>query len=291
MGQHDLALGEFQHAYSLDPRSALALTGMAHVDEDAGKLAEAEAAYRKAADLQPNNWDGFDNLANFLGRHEKYDQAIAEYKHALQLAPDNAQVLLNLGGTYIDTGDPKFLPEAESSLKRSIALQPSFGAYANLGALYSREHRYEEAAGQTRKALELNDKNYLVWDNLRSDYESLHQAGPAEDARSHEIPLVEQAARQNPRNADIFAKLADVYASGQQRDKALAMLRTATALAPDDSGVLLTSADVYAYLGDRRQVIASIEKALHHGVPKQQILDDPELQDVLQDPPIRALLK
>ena len=291
MGQHDLALGEFQHAYSLDPRSALALTGMAHVDEDAGKLAEAEAAYRKAADLQPNDWDGFDNLANFLGRHEKYDQAIAEYKHALQLAPDNAQVLLNLGGTYIDTGDPKSFPEAESCLRRSIALQPSFGAYANLGALYSHERRFQEAADQTRKALELNDKNYLVWENLRADYESLHQADRAEEVRAREIPVVEQAARQNPRSADIFAKLADLYASGQQRDKALSMLRTAMALAPDDPGVLQIGADVYEHLGERRQAIAWLGKALQHGAAKQQILDDPELQDVLQDPPARALLK
>ena len=110
---------------------------MARAYEHAGRLADAEAAFRKAADLQPNDWDGHNNLAMFLGRQNKYPQAIAEYKAALQLAPDNSQVLFNLGGTYIDMGDPKFFAEAETSLKRSLAISPSFAAYANLGALCS----------------------------------------------------------------------------------------------------------------------------------------------------------
>jgi tetratricopeptide (TPR) repeat protein len=291
MGQHDLALEEFQHAYSLDPRNALALTGMAHTDEDAGKLAEAEAAYRKAADLQPNDWDGVDNLALFLDRHGKYSEAIAEFRHALHLAPDNAQVLFNLGAAYIDSGDPKSFPEAETSLKRSIAVHPSFAAYGNLGALYNREHRYQEAVDQTLKALQLNDKNYVVWDNLRADYQGLNQPDRAADALAHETVLVEQAVRLNPRDANTFAKLADLYAFAQQRDKAASTLRTAVALAPEDPDVLLLAADVHEHLGERQQAIACIQKSLQHGANKQQIATDPELQDLLKDPPVRALLK
>ncbi|HKR28669.1 MAG TPA: protein kinase [Acidobacteriaceae bacterium] len=291
MGQHDLALEEFQHAYSIDPKNAQALVGMAHVDEDAGKLADAETLLRKAADLQPNDWDGYNNLARFLQRHGNYSQAIAQYKRALQLAPDNAQVLLNLGAAYINTGDAKLYPEAESTLRKSISLNPSFGAYANLGVLYQNQARYRDAADATTKALALNSQNYIVWDNLVQDYTWLNQPDEAAKARQHEIPLLEQAVRQNPRNAGAFALLADLYAQQGQRDNALASLRTALALSPDDSRVLANAIDVYADFGDRTQAIAYLKKALSHGYSKDQVTSDPELQQFSKDPAVRSLLQ
>lgn len=290
-GKHDLALEEFQHALALDPRDATALSGMARAYEFAGRLGDAETAYRKAADLQPNDWDGHNNLAMFLGRHGKYPQAIAEYKQALQLAPDNANVLLNLAGTYIDSGDPKTFPDAESSLKRSIALNPSFGAYANLGALYDREGKYQDAADLTRKALDLNSQNYVVWGNLMADYEWLKEPDKAAEVRRHEIPLLEQSVQQHPRDATGFANLADLFALDHEREKALSNLRTALALAPDDPGILAGAADVYESLGDRRQAISYAGKSLQHGGTKAQLIADPELQEALNDPNMKALLK
>ena len=264
---------------------------MARAYENAGRLADAETAFRKAADLQPNDWDGHNTLAMFLGRHSQYSQAIAEYKVALQLVPDNAQVLFNLGGTYIDSGDPKVFPEAEASLKRSLAINPSYPAYANLGALYDREGKYQEAAEQTRKALDLNSQNYVIWQNLIADYEWLKQPDKAADARHHEILLLEQTVQQNPRDAVPFSLLADSYSADHEREKALASLRTALALAPEDPTVLGNAADVYENLGDRPEASAYIEKTLKHGGNKQQFTSDAELQNALNDPAIKVLLK
>jgi serine/threonine-protein kinase len=290
-GKHDLALEEFKHALTLDPRNAPALAGMARAYESAGRLSDAETAFRKAADLQPNDWDGHNNLAMFLGRHGKYDQAISEYKAALQLAPDNAQVLFNLGGTYIDSGDSKLFPEAEASLRRSLAINPSYPAYANLGALYDREGKYQDAAEQTRKALDMNSQNYIIWGNLLADYEWLKQPDKAADVRRKELPLLEQTVQQHPRDAAPFALLADLYAADHEREKAIASLRTALALAPEDATVLGDAADVYENLGDRREVAAYVEKALKDGGNKEQFSSDPELQNALNDPAIKILLK
>ncbi len=43
-------------------------------------------------------------LACFYDRQGKYPLAIAAYKQALQITPDNAEVYSNLGGAYIDQG-------------------------------------------------------------------------------------------------------------------------------------------------------------------------------------------
>ena len=290
-GKHDLALQEFQHALSLDPRNATAMAGMGRAYELAGRLPDAEAAFQKAADLVPNDWDGHNTLAMYFDRQDKYEQSIAEFKKALELAPDNAQVLFNLGAAYIDSGDPKYFADAESALKRSIAINPSFPAYANLGSLYSREGKHELAAEVTRKALEMNGENEIIWRNLRIEYEWLKQPDKAAGARGHNIQLLEQAVQAHPRDGEAYAELGSLWAQEHDREKAQANLRTALALAPSDPTVLLFAADLYENLGDRKQCVAYVEKAMRAGLTKDQLLTDPDVQEALKDPAIKALLK
>ncbi|WP_109484442.1 serine/threonine-protein kinase [Occallatibacter savannae] len=290
-GKHDLALEEFKHALQLDPRNATAMAGMGRAYELAGRVNDAEASFRKAADLQPNDWDAHNNLAMFYDRQSKYSESIAEFKRALELAPDSAQVLFNLGATYVDSGDPKYFADAESALKRSIAINPSFPAFANLGALYDREGKYQQASEMTQKALEMNAENYIVWGNLRLDYEWLKQPEKEAEARRREISLVEEAIQQKPRDAEAYAQLANLSAEEGQREKALANLRTAIALSPNDPAVLDLGADTYEKLGDRKQAIEYLGKALKAGYTKDELIADPELQDALADPAVKALLK
>jgi tetratricopeptide (TPR) repeat protein len=290
-GKHDLALEEFKHALQLDPRNATAMAGMGRAYELAGRADDAEASFRKAADLQPNDWDAHNNLAMFYDRLEKYPESIAEFKRALELAPDNAQVLFNLGATYVDSGDPKNFGDAENALKRSIAINPSFPAYANLGALYDRQGKYQQASEMTQKALEMNSESYIVWANLRIDYEWLKEPEKAAVARKRELSLLEQAVQLHPRDASAFARLADVYALEHEREKALANLRTALALAPDSAEILQIAVDVCENIGDRKQAISYATKAFQKGLTKEQFADDPELQGLLSDPAIKVLLK
>jgi serine/threonine-protein kinase len=290
-GKHDLALQEFRHALDLDPKNAAALTGLAHAYENSGRVADAEATYQKAAALRPNEWDGFNNLGNFYDRQGKYTQAIVQYQHALELTPDNAQVLLNMGGASVDSGDPALMSKAEPTLQRSIALNPSYGAYANLGLLYYQQRRYPEAVSMLEKAISFNDQDYLVWDKLVNCYEWLKQPQKAEDARRREIVLLERAIQLKPQDAGAHALLADLYAAQHQPEKALSHIQTAIALAPDDAQNLETIADAYASLGDRRQALHSAQQALRRGVTGDQLKADPELQLVIDDPELKALLK
>jgi eukaryotic-like serine/threonine-protein kinase len=290
-GKHDLALQEFRHALDLDPKNAAALTGLAHAYENSGRVADAEATYQKAAALRPNEWDGFNNLGNFYDRQGKYTQAITQYQHALELTPDNAQVLLNMGGAFADSGDPKLMSKAEDALQRSIALNPSYGAYANLGLFYYQQRRYPESAGALEKALSFNDQDYLAWENLVNCDEWLKQPQKAEDARRHEMPLLQQAIQLKPEDAGAHAMLANLYAAQHQPEKSISHIQTAVALAPNDAQNLETIADAYANLGDRRQALHFVQQALKRGVTAGQLRADPELQQVVDDPELKPLLK
>jgi serine/threonine-protein kinase len=287
-GKHDLALQEFQHALTLDPKNTLALAGLAKAYENSGRLADAEATYQKAAALRPDFWDGYDNLGNFYKRHNRLPEAIAEYKHALELTPDNAQLYSNLAAAYLDSGDPKSQVEAEQALKKSIDLSPSYPAYANLGLLYYGERRYAEAATATEQALQIDGRDYIVWNNLMLAYQGLKDDSKAEAARRKTEQLAEQVVAAKPQDALAHSFLAMLYAMDKLTEKAQARIQTALALAPDDPNVLSNVGEAYELMGNRRQALEYIHKSLQKGYPLDQITNDPSLQALVADPKFRS---
>jgi len=281
-GKYDLALQEYQRALELDPRSADAQIGLAESYDSAGRTADAEAAYRKAIALRPDSWNGYNSLGAFLDDHQRYDEAVVQYRRAIELTPDNAALYLNLGAAYSEMGDKHF-PEAEQALRKSLALQPSYGAYANLGYLYNELQKYAEAADATEKALQLNDKDYVVWANLVLSYERLKDKEKAGKARDREMPLLEQAALDTPRDAVVQSRLGLLYAKKNLREKAISRIQSALVLSPDDPDVLDNVGEAYEDLGDRAQALRYIEKSLQKGYKLIDLENNPSLQGLLAD--------
>jgi len=283
----DLALTEFQKALELDPRNSEAITGEATAYEHAGRFADAEATYKKAIALRPDYWDGYNSLGNFYDSRGRYDEAIAQYQRAIELTPDNPVAYSNLGAAYLDSGDSKKFPQAEAALQKSITLAPSYPAYANLGFMYESQQRYADAAAACEKALQMNDKDYLVWANLAAAYEDLNQASKAAAARERELSLLEQVVQQNPRDAGARSRLAFIYAQKKQRDKALSEIQASVALSPGDSDVLENVGETYELLGDRKQAVQYIQKAVQKGYSLETLKRQKSLQGVLSDPNFR----
>jgi serine/threonine protein kinase/tetratricopeptide (TPR) repeat protein len=290
-GKRDLALQEFQQALHLDPLNASAMRGLARAYERSGRISDAESTFQRAVALRPNDWDIYNSYGSFCRRQGKYTQAITQYQKAFQLTPDNAQVLANLGGAYIDTGDAKQYPLAEQSLQRSIAIVPEYESYANLGLLYMHESRFQESAAASEKALSLNDKNYDVWNNLLICDDWLKLSDKSAEVRRHLIALLEQTVRLNSGDANAHAILATVYAAEHEKEKSLSNVQTVLALTPNEPNNLLSVADAYELQGDRRQAVLYVGRALKAGLSMDELLSDPDIQGTLQDPALRSLLK
>ncbi len=249
--------------------------------------ADAEAAYRKAIALRPDSWNGYNFLGSFLYAHQRYKEAVEQFRHAIQLTPDNAAVYLNLGAVYSDMGQEQY-PEAEQMLRKSLALEPTYPAYANLGSLYITERKYTEAADAEEKALQLNDKNYLVWGNLAIAYEGLKDQDKASRARDREIAVLEQTVVDNPRDAGMQSDIGLLYAKKKMREKALSRIESALVLSPDDPNVLATVGEAYEDLGDRAHALQYIEKSLQKGYDLADLKNVPALQGLLSDPSFKA---
>ena len=286
-GKYDLAFQEYQRALQLDPHSADAQSGLAQSYDSAGRTADAEAAFRKAIALRPDSWSGYNQLAIFLYNHQRYDEAIAQYRRAMQLTPDNAPLYLNLGAVYSDMGEQHYT-DAEQMYSKSLALEPSYAAYANLGYLYLQEKKYAEAAETEQKALELNDRDYLVWGNLAFAYEGLQDKDKAGKARDRELALLEQTAQANPRDAVAQSILGLLYAKKKVREAAISHIQSALALSPDDANVLENVGEAYEDLGDRKQALQYIGKSLQKGYSLADLKSIPDLEGLLSDPNFHA---
>lgn len=286
-GKYDLAMQEFEHALELNPRDAGALNGIALTYEKAGRIADAEAAFKKAIALRSDDWNGYSELGLFYDRQGKYPQAVEQFQRSIQLTPDNAQAYGNLAAVYLDMSDPKTVPLAEAALQKSIELSPSYAAYTNLGILYSQQGRFAESAAMTEKALQLNDKNYEVWENLALAYERLKEADKAAAARERELLLVEERLKDKPDDAELQSFLGLLFGEKKLPDRAMKHVQAALALGPDDQVVLENVGETYERLGQRTPAIKFLEKALRKGYPLENLKTNPALQGLLADPNFR----
>ena len=98
-----------------------------------GKFAAAEAQFRKALELAPDYAGAHYNLANVLRDLGRHDEALAEYRRTLLLAPDMAAAHLNVGIILRLRGD---LQEARAAFRKALEIDPALdAARAGLKAL------------------------------------------------------------------------------------------------------------------------------------------------------------
>jgi eukaryotic-like serine/threonine-protein kinase len=287
LGKNDLALQEFQKVLDINPRDADALMGMAGVYEQTGRIQDAQANYKRAIALRPDYWDGYCALAEFYDNQKRVQGSIAQYRRIIELTPDNPEAYSDLGVQYMELKDSKSFAATEAALQKSIQLAPNYQAYANLGWLYILEKRYAEAAAATRKALELNDKDWRVWANLQLAYTWLKDNEKVRAARAKTLSLLEQYASLNSQEAPVQSMLSMLYAEDKLREKAIERVKAALALAPRDPSILADIAEACDDLGNRKRAIQYAQENLQNGYTLLDLQERPALQGLLADPSFR----
>lgn len=93
--------------------------------EQAGRNAEAEAAWRAFVKLQPANSEGYAHLGFLEARQERYAQAVPLYRKALALNPTMPGLRMNLGLALFKAGELKeAIPTFDSLLKSQPPSSP-----------------------------------------------------------------------------------------------------------------------------------------------------------------------
>ncbi|MDQ6765009.1 MAG: tetratricopeptide repeat protein, partial [Verrucomicrobiota bacterium] len=131
-------------------------TNFAPADREA-LTAKARSSADKAVELDPNLGPAHSAKANILMNIDfDFTAAEAEYRRAVELAPQDPAALANFANLLARLGR---LDEAVALTQRAVALDPLRGAsIGNLAGYLVALGRYDEAEAAARKAIELQPK-------------------------------------------------------------------------------------------------------------------------------------
>ena len=189
----------------------------------AGKLDEALAEYRHALTLEPEDETTHFRLANLLVCQGKVQEARVAYEKALCLRPDYAEAHNNLAVLLREEGR---LEEATSHCKQALGLKPEYAeAHTNIGNLLADQGRPDEAIAHHRRAIALNPHAVDAHINLGH---VLRRQGNFEDARLS----LQQALTLRPNSAEAQNNLGSVFEDEGKLDEASVHFRRAIALQP-----------------------------------------------------------
>ena len=288
-GNTALATQEVQKAIQLDTRSADAYGAQAEVFNDEGRSDDAIASVQKAADLAPDDWRWAVALGNYYYKAAKLEDAAEQYRKAANLTPDNSIALLDEGLTYLQLG--RYV-DARASLEKSEQIEPSFFAYSTHAEVLSAQGKFAEAVAMSKKALDLDQTNYVAWGNLASAY--LWSPGghdKAIEAYKKAIEFAEASRKETPDDQDLLVALGGYYAEIGQSDRSLPLLRQAVVLAPNDPNVLFEAGEANEILHRRDNAIELIAKSLALKYHANQLERSPELASLRADPKFQEALQ
>lgn len=280
-GNYNQAISNFSDALNSDPTNADAYRGLAQAYEYSGSLDEAESTYRQAIRLKPDYWAGYNALGVYYFRNNLFEKAKEQFQRVTELTPDNYRGYMNLGSMNYYTGQ---LDEARLMYEKSLELEKTYGAASNLATLYYSEGRYSESARMYETALKINDSNYLIWGNLASAY--YWSPGEQEKAIPNYKRAIELAKSQldvNPNDAEINVTLGGYLAMIGEAEQAVSYIEKAIRLAPESSSILYLAGTGYERLGDREKALTLIINAIQRGYPEFEVLNQPELKDLIND--------
>jgi tetratricopeptide (TPR) repeat protein len=209
----------FQLAMRDDPSGAEALYGLGSVYLQQGKNSDARKSFERAIGLHanypstmPKAWN---NLGILAAREGRSDEAIQNFKRALQIDPDFVISLENLGSTYRQA---KRWEDARKVLQRALQLSPE-DAEANygLGMVFAQLDDTEHAYAYLQKALASRPAYPEALNNLGILYLRTHRAEDAEKSFKESIRVA-------PAFDQSYLNLARLYAIEGDAPKARAIL-------------------------------------------------------------------
>src|SRR5712664_2240795 len=126
---------------------------------DRGWLDEAIKEFKKAIELDPESAHAHDNLATVYGEKKLYREALEEYLTALRLEPESATAHYNLACFLASHAQEM----AVEQYKEAIELDPEYpDAHLNLGMTYADQDKRDEAKAEFKTAIELDPEDPLA---------------------------------------------------------------------------------------------------------------------------------
>ncbi len=284
----------FQRAIQKDPNYALAYAGLAEsyitlsqpwngdlTPQEA--LPQAEAAARKALEIDDSLGEAQLALARVSLYHWDWPAAEKEYRRTLELNPNDAMAH-GWYGEYLEAMARN--EEAIVELRQAIALDPlNSNHVAHLGSFFYHARQYDQGIREFQKALGLEPDMIYAHQGLGWVYEQ---------KKMYREAIAEQEKGVNLTNRDAFAvaSLGIVLGESGRKREAKKLLEELQERSKQRYISPCLIALVQIGLGNRDQAIASLEQGYTDRDQGMMYLKvDPEMDDLRSDPRFQDLLR
>jgi protein O-mannosyl-transferase len=137
----------------IDPNSSFAHYNLARYIARSGRRDEAIRHYREALAIRPGDADSHNNLGLLLATNGELEKAVEHFDAAIRFDPGYAKAHFNLGRVFALQGR---LDKSIESFQRALALQPRVAEiHQNLGRALAMQGKKAEAAEHLEAALQI----------------------------------------------------------------------------------------------------------------------------------------
>ncbi len=218
-----------------------------------GQVDEAIAQYRKALEIMPDYVEARTNLGNAFADRGQFDEAIAQFRQALEIRPDCAPAYTGLGNVFADREQ---IDEAIVQYRKALDIEPGYvNARISLGLILARCGKVDDAIACFRKALDINPFYSLAHYNLGLALVSKGQVNEA-------IAQYRKALDIEPDNVDAHNNLGLALGGQGQVDEAIAHFRKALEIKPTYAGAHYNLGLALACRGQVAEAITHYRAAL-----------------------------
>jgi tetratricopeptide (TPR) repeat protein len=195
LGKTDAAIEVLKNLAATHGDLAVIYSTLGDIYRGQDEFAEATKAYDMALERTEDGTRGVWFLhyarAITLERQDRWEEAEAEFRTALDLEPDQPQVLNYLGYSLVEKQIK--LDEALEMIERAVAARPDSGYIVDsLGWVLYRLGRYGEAVGHMERAVELMPVDPVVNDHLGDVYWAVGRKREAEFQWSRALSFIDE---------------------------------------------------------------------------------------------------
>lgn len=214
----------FRRVLEANPQNAQAHSGLAEVLMSANKPADAITEAKAAIAAGDDRAATFALLGVALIATKKLDDALSALNEALKREPKNALALGYRADIFIAKNKGS---EAVADLRAALAIEPKMQTRLRLAALQAQAKQFNEAIALFQEVLKEDPNNADARVGLTA---ALIESGQAADATAQ----LEQLIKAEPNRAVLHAQLAELYLP-KQPDKALEQYKAAAGLEPKNA--------------------------------------------------------
>jgi tetratricopeptide (TPR) repeat protein len=238
------------------------------------ELAKAEAAYRKAMELDPSELSHQRGLGQTLLAEEKYSEALKVYQKLSDVMPDDSDVYLRIAQIYRELHQ---LDKAEQNLVKARQYAPgSLEVMYNEAMLYQAQGRYEDAIRVLSDAVTgIKGQSPAVPSRRRSLAILYQQLGQLyRDSQNYQAAIytfeeLGHLGEEEDRRARMM--IMDTYRASKDLPKALQTGKEALAKYPADPAIRTSHALLLGENGQTDDAVKMLRAQLHGDTNDREI--------------------